>query len=217
MTVFCIRPKGEDQIRKVSLEELEKLLDMQYLPTLEFQTPAVQTGVIKRCRKYHSSTQKQKWLSEYYRKEILTGYIQPGLILYWIDDTIGYGIFTDRDIPAQSFIGEYTGELRRFYWFKRKTNDYCFDYSAGDFTTPYLIDAGRKGNLIRFLNHSDKPNVETISLLIDGIMHIALFSTAAIPKGSQLTYDYGHGYWVNRDDPSLAMSCNKLNLTNSTR
>jgi len=54
----------------------------------------------------------------------------------------------------------------------------------------FVIDATRKGNVARYVNHSCGPNCEPRLVVADGKHHIVLVSKTAINKGEELCYDY---------------------------
>jgi uncharacterized protein len=201
---FSVLPRNEREIKRYSIHELENLGQFQYQPTLCFETPTLREEVLKACRSniLTELSVRQKWCSAFYRRDILSGALYPDLILKWVSPIVGYGLFAGKDIPVQSYIGTYTGVMRRWRWWFKRGNDYCFEYTAGDFKTPFFIDAEKKGGLVRFINHSENPNLETMPVLVEGVMYIILCAIAPILKGTQLTYDYGEDYWRKRDDPS---------------
>ncbi len=53
-----------------------------------------------------------------------------------------------------------------------------------------VIDAGPKGNLARFMNHSCEPNCETQRWLVNGDIRIGLFALKNIPAKTELTFNY---------------------------
>lgn len=53
-----------------------------------------------------------------------------------------------------------------------------------------VIDAGPKGNLARFANHSCEPNMETQKWVVNGDIRVGLFACKDIPAGSELTFNY---------------------------
>ena len=53
-----------------------------------------------------------------------------------------------------------------------------------------VIDAGPKGNLARFANHSCDPNMETQKWVVNGDIRVGLFACKDIPAGTELTFNY---------------------------
>ena len=53
-----------------------------------------------------------------------------------------------------------------------------------------MIDAGPKGNLARFMNHSCQPNCETQKWTVGGDTRVGLFAIDDISAGSELTFNY---------------------------
>lgn len=53
-----------------------------------------------------------------------------------------------------------------------------------------IIDATRKGNLARFMNHSCNPNCATQKWIVRGRLRIGLFALKRIKSGTELTFDY---------------------------
>lgn len=73
----------------------------------------------------------------------------------------GYGVQTNSFIPKGAFVTEYLGEVismqtcyeRLEDHYKKNLNYYLLATKNG-----FVIDATRKGNLMRFVNHSCEPN-----------------------------------------------------------
>ena len=185
-------------------QDFEKIFRIRCLLGLQFADSKVQRNIEKCCYKALSNewiSPRQKWLGHYY-SEGIRGKICLDLTIAWIDDVVGYGVWTNCDIPAQTFIGEYTGLLRKRFFWRRWENLYCFDYNIGEGRkSRYVIDAQDFGNHTRFLNHSDTPNLEPVSVYCDGLLHVIICSVDKIPAGAQLCYDYGHEYWKKRSKP----------------
>lgn len=72
-----------------------------------------------------------------------------------------------------------------------------------------VINARRKGNATRFLNHSCKPNIKHIDVFIcrDRLPVIAFFALTDIKKDSQLFVDYGQGYWKKMNTRGIFCHC----------
>lgn len=101
----------------------------------------------------------------------------------------GKGLFATRPIRKGARIIEYVGQHidnaeadRRFE--KKKVNDgHTFFFTLDEDT---VIDAGVRGNVARFINHSCAPNCEP--LIEDG--KIWIYAIRSIATGAELAYDY---------------------------
>ncbi len=201
--------KGTASETLLTVEQFEGVMGVKYLPRLHYKTPQLRLDIARKTQRAHSKgrlDRKEQWLGHYYAKEIAQAY-HPDVTVAWIDESMGYGVWTNRDIPAFSYVGEYTGVVRRSYPFRDRDNYYCFDYFVVKtrwspyFGAPYLIDARDQSNFTRYINHSDEPNLEPVTAFYDGLPHIILCSKQPIPKGTQLCYDYGPNYWKKRQPP----------------
>ena len=133
--------------------------------------------------------------------EIVTGYI-PNVFIKRIDHYKGYGLFALSNLKKDSFIGVYTGYIRKHKKRLDRKNGYCFEYQTlFSKKTPFTIDAKYGGNYTRFINHSYKPNLSLFLAYCKNIMHIILVTNRDIEKGEELTYDYGENYWKKREKP----------------
>uniref|UniRef100_A0A1J3E9H4 Histone-lysine N-methyltransferase, H3 lysine-9 specific SUVH6 n=1 Tax=Noccaea caerulescens TaxID=107243 RepID=A0A1J3E9H4_NOCCA len=137
----------------------------------------------------------------------------------------GWGVRSLSSIPSGSFICEYVGELLEDKEAERRTgnDEYLFDIgnryenplaegmsklmpetrpsgqqeedddeTSGGFT----IDAAKKGNVGRFINHSCSPNLYAQNVLYDHedtrIPHVMFFAMDNIPPLQELTYHYNY-------------------------
>lgn len=199
--VIRLARQGENETKEYSVQDFEKLMGHAYLPTLEFQDERTFHRIRKQCA--HASRKgyvkpERKWLGTLHAEELRKHYI-PDVSIRWIDDTLGYGLFAEKEIKAWEFVGEYAGVLRRRYPIFGNINDYCFLYPTHVFYMgKHMIDGQDKGNEIRYANHSDDPNCESISIFSDGLFHIILRAVKNIPPHTQITYDYSARYWKSR-------------------
>ncbi|MCB1074235.1 MAG: SET domain-containing protein-lysine N-methyltransferase [Simkania sp.] len=198
--------RNSDQMRHtISLKEFEQKLGIEYIEYLEFEHPDYLRWVATKSQKQLKKSTARKinrWTLALHKKAILTPRYDHIYIRY-VSSEIGYGVFANRDLPALTYVGEYTGVVTRRQAKKTRFNDYVFGYMTGPKNCPFIIDAKRKSNFTRFINHSDEPNMNSRWVIVGGITRIILFTNEFIPKGEQLTYDYGKYYWRSRSAPAL--------------
>lgn len=196
--IFCI-----DECMSILENEIEEKFSISYLNHLEFSDSSILEKVIKRCKRKLSWKKHAKvnfWNCSLFEKSLLEKQSVP-IEIKKVNPIVGYGVFAKETIPYLSFVGEYTGIIRKRHRKRDSLNDYVFGYVIGPHNTPWVIDAEKKGNFTRFINHSFTPNLTSRWLISDGIAHIILFANKRIPAGEQLTYDYGPYYWRKRAFP----------------
>ncbi|KAL1213224.1 Histone-lysine N-methyltransferase MEDEA [Cardamine amara subsp. amara] len=117
-------------------------------------------------------------------------------ILIAKSDVHGWGAFTRDSLTKNEFLGEYTGELiteeeENERW-KEDYNKHGTSYFF-DLNDQLEIDARRKGNKFRFLNHSKEPNCFAKVMIVRGDHRIGIFAGKDIKEGEELFLDYGYG------------------------
>ena len=102
----------------------------------------------------------------------------------------GRGAFATRDIRKGDVIGEYKGErissreADRRYPEKDGVRHHTFLFETDDGS---VIDATRRGNAAKYINHSCEPNCEAVE---DDDGRIWIHALKNIGKGKELLYDY---------------------------
>ncbi|WP_100934249.1 SET domain-containing protein [Candidatus Chlamydia corallus] len=184
-----------------SLERASELLRFRFLPSLVFSDWRVEQQIISFCRKAKKRrliSPLAKWLGKLHKQDLLRPPTLP-VSVCWINSHIGYGVFAHDEIAPWTYIGEYTGILRRRQAIWMDENDYCFRYPMPLFTLRYFtIDSGNQGNITRFINHSDQPNAEAVGIFNDGLFHVIIRTIAPIHAGQEICYHYGPLYWKQR-------------------
>lgn len=197
----------DDFPKRITIPQFEQATGVKYYSHLRCDTPKTFRRVMRHCPwtlKYTAWGKEQRWLGKWHAKDRSEGHIAD-VSVRWIDDTIGYGLFAERDLPSQLFIGQYTGVLRQWYMTKRNHNAYCFHYPTPLWKLrTFMIDALDGGNETRFVNHGDTPNCEPAIQLDRGLLHVFFRTTKAVAYGDQLLLDYGKDYWQRRQKRALA-------------
>jgi len=199
-----IKLEEEGKTTLLTKEEFEQKFEIELLQGLYFNHLKELEKIVQNCIqawKIANITALERWLGAYLEEELESGAFGP-VYLKWTSPYKGYGLFADRDLPADTYIGEYAGLVRKHKKRLDEANAYCFEYPVYfNGKTPFTIDAKEEGNLLRFINHSEKPNLRLKPVYGQGIMHIILRTKEAVAKGTELTYDYGPTYWKKRPKP----------------
>lgn len=198
---IAIRLKESKELSLYSVEEFQKIFQVNYAPALQFQPPALCKKAMKNIPwllKYTPFGLEHRELGSTYHEQLTTGQV-ANVAIEWIDDVMGYGLFAGEDLPPYTYIGEYTGVVRQVTRSAPDLNGYCIHYPTKFFSYNYLlIDAQTAGNETRFVNHSDDPNLKPMCVIDEGMQHIVLFTMKSVACGEQLTFHYGSDYWKRR-------------------
>ncbi|MGE4575237.1 SET domain-containing protein-lysine N-methyltransferase [Parachlamydia sp.] len=125
--------------------------------------------------------------------------VHPSLMIKWIDPLIGHGVYTTAPLQENTILGEYTGMVRRLLRRQPNPNAYCVHYPTRYFSWNYtVIDASEGGNLLRFVNHSDTPNLKPLWVMDRHLLHLVFITLFPILSNSELTINYGEDYWIKR-------------------
>ncbi|KAL6271887.1 hypothetical protein ACE6H2_028798 [Prunus campanulata] len=104
---------------------------------------------------------------------------QQQRILLAKSDVAGWGAFLKNPVNRNDYLGEYTGEL--------------ISHQEADKRGKIYDHAYRKGDKLKFANHSSNPNCYAKVMLVAGDHRVGIFAKEHIDSGEEIFYDYRYG------------------------
>lgn len=105
----------------------------------------------------------------------------------------GWGCFNKFSLTKGDYVGEYVGEVISLSEAERRGS--IADVQGKTYIFGICcdadIDAKRKGNEVRFMNHSPEPNCRPDILFANGIQRVGIWAATCIAPQTELTIDYG--------------------------
>lgn len=106
----------------------------------------------------------------------------------------GYGMRANCDLPAQTFIVEYKGEVVDSEEYRLRKEQYADEgikhFYFMKLQDDGMIDATKKADIGRFLNHSCDPNAEIEKWIVNKRYRMGIFAKRDIAKGEEICFNY---------------------------
>ncbi|XP_073818956.1 nuclear receptor binding SET domain protein [Musca autumnalis] len=142
---------------------------------------------------YHECNPKVCPAGERCQNQMFEARKSPRLDVVYMKER-GFGLITREPIKCGSFVIEYVGEIINDDEFRARMAQKSLDRDENFYflsvEKDYIIDAGPKGNLARFMNHSCDPNCETQKWSVNSLNRVGLFAIKDIPENTELTFNY---------------------------
>jgi SET domain-containing protein len=113
-------------------------------------------------------------------------FIEKDIELKYIDSKLQFGVFAKKPIKKGTLLGEYTGLIGQGFM----QNIYAWNYPSKLPTTTY-IDASLFGNILRYINDIDFPNLHPLFIYYKHNWKLVLLANTDIAPGDQLSVRYG--------------------------
>lgn len=192
---IAVMKPGSSRLELLTHDQFESFFHVKYCAHLLFSNYLFFQQVLRECPwSIRNFLKRENKLQIQHQKEISKGFVAETAIR-WIDSDLEYGLFALQDMPMNSYIGEYTGLVRRLLPPNPDKNNYCLQYPNLFLT---VIDALSHGNETRFINHSDTPNLQIVCIGEKKLPHFILIAKEPIQVGTQLTFDYGKKFRMPR-------------------
>lgn len=125
----------------------------------------------------------------------------------------GFGLFAGEDIPKETFICEYVGEIiKRPEMIKRvqqKKGYFILDIRTENGKLIAHIDSNKMGNCARMINHSCDPNASFDEWVAEFLPRVAVYSIRDIKKDEEICVYYGIKYEDGAECKCSAIHCQK--------
>lgn len=200
---FCSEPNVLIELSEGS----SSFQEIEFLSQPLFENEKVLEEILiqsKRAKMEDIIPPERIWMGIYFDEEIQKG-AHPKVSIQYINDKVKFGVFAEKKIPPCAFVGEYTGIIQERRKKELQGKVYCARYTVWEMgRRQFIIDAEKKGNFTRFINHSATPNLALQSVYWRGMPRMIFVALKEIEKGSQLTFDYGTFFWKEQKQTPIA-------------
>lgn len=115
-------------------------------------------------------------------------------ISVFLTEKKGYGVRANVDIPANTFIIEYMGDIIDSIEYKSRKEKYDAEgikhFYFMMIQDNEIIDATKRASLARYCNHSCSPNAYVDKWVVNKRYRMGIFAKTDITKGEEICFDY---------------------------
>lgn len=160
---------------KITCYDLGERLNFEYSQRLVFLHESDLRQCVYQCIEI-PDVNFEWWTDKKYK--LLNSTTNPDIYLKYIGVIdgvdVGHGVFASVAMPKGTFIGEYVGLVSTVSETIVQENHYNFQYPTCD--GGIEINGREYGNIMRFVNHSTRPNSEFRAINVDDMMHVICVS-----------------------------------------
>ncbi len=193
-----IGPKfGRGPLTKLSLQHFERATGVHYLRKLPFgyrnlaDEPIGSAKMSELPREANRAAVRLRSMSDADLRALYGGKLRRGvtasMYLAKVPEIDGLGVFADKVILPGRMIGEFTGD----HVVDVADPKYSVLLERKEDGKKVSIDARHRGNLTRWINHSNYPNAEIKLVTLGGVRHAIVVAIAPILAHQQIFLDYG--------------------------
>ena len=183
------------------IELLFKNLGLRHITVNDIIYPELKECKLRISTYYMDNIDEFNNLEKKYGEQLRNYYYAP-LYIKNTDDGIGYGLFADKPMKKGDLVGQYTGIVQEASAYDNSDEDistgteFAWDYPDEIPGLPPLeINAGTAGSILRFANHSFRPNLKVEHAVIGNEWMIFFVLNTDVDADTQLFCDYGDDYW----------------------
>ena len=183
------------------IELLFNNLSIKHIISNDIIYPELKECNLRKSTYYLKNIDEFNNLEKRYGEQLKNHYHAP-LYLKKTDNEIGYGLFSDKSMKKGDLVGQYTGIVQEASAYNDSNGDistgteFAWDYPDEVPGLPPLeINAGTAGNILRFANHSFRPNLRVEHAVIVNEWMIFFILDMNVEEDTQLFVDYGDNYW----------------------
>ncbi|GAM27356.1 hypothetical protein SAMD00019534_105310, partial [Acytostelium subglobosum LB1] len=197
--------KNDGAMQAWPVERVERELSIKYCP----RVLCTNDYLVNLCFSSFEINADMQFRDRYLKSINKTGG-EENVILGWISDQVGWGVFAARDIKRGEYIVRYGGMLTMNE--KMVTPCYNMMTSMEDFG----LDAYRYRSMGGMVNHSAKhANAESECIFEYGAEQALITAAKFIPKGTQVFIDYSQSYWREDDQDDIQTEMVEMGGTDS--